>query len=265
MRRLAGLSEMGSDREERESIVSSLEKQLSEWVLRRHGKVFRLALILAIILLVFLTSLRFTIGGLKEWVQVDPAAILNISIQLFTIMNPISTIPTFLIYTGKLKEDERRKITSTTTMIVIVLLLTFTLFGPLILNALEVSVTNFRFGGGILLLILAIDMLGGMSRSKTIDVRQAAVVPLATPLLVGPGTMTTLIVLANTYAIVNVLVGGLIASIGVYLTLRFAPLLVSAIGNNGVQAVSRIMAVILAAIASQMIHLALLEWGIAKT
>jgi len=249
---------------EREGLVSSLEKQLSEWIVRRHSKVFRLALLLVIVLLVFLASFRFTVGGLKEWVQIDPAAILNISIQLFTIMNPISTIPTFLMYTGKLKEDERRKITSTTTMIVIALLLTFTLFGPLMLTALDVSVTNFRFGGGILLLILAIDMLGGMSRSKTIDVRQAAVVPLATPLLVGPGTMTTLIVLANTYALVNVLTGGLIAAAGVYLTLRFAPLLVSAVGNNGIQAASRIMAVILAAIASQMIHSALLEWGIAK-
>jgi len=249
---------------EREGLVSTLEKQLSEWIARRHSRVFRLALLLVIVLLVFLTSFRFTVGGLKEWVQVDPAAILNISIQLYTIMNPVSTIPTFLIYTGNLKRDERLKITSTITMIVIALLLTFTLFGPLILAALNVSVTNFRFGGGILLLILAIDMLGGMSRSKAIDVRQAAVVPLATPLLVGPGTMTTIIVLAGTYAIVNVLAGGLIAAIGVYLTLRLAPLSVSALGNNGVQAISRIMAVILAAIASQMIHSALLEWGIAR-
>jgi multiple antibiotic resistance protein len=252
-----------SGEKERERIVSSFEKQLSEWIIRRHGRVFRLALLLAVILLVFLTSFRFTVGGLKEWVQIEPAAVLNITIQLFTIMNPISTIPTFLIYTGKLKEDERRKITSTTTLIVIVLLLTFTLFGPLILAALDVSVTNFRFGGGILLLILAIDMLGGMSRSKAIDIKQVAVVPLATPLLVGPGTMTTLIVLSNAYTIVNVLIGGLIAAIGVYLTLRFAPLLVSAVGNNGVQAASRVMAVILAAIASQMIHSALLDWGIA--
>jgi multiple antibiotic resistance protein len=249
---------------EREGLVSSLEIQLSEWIARRHSRVFRLALLLVIVLLVFLTSFRFTVGGLKEWVQVDLAAILNISIQLYTIMNPVSTIPTFLIYTGNLKSDERLKITSTITIMVVVLLLTFTLFGPLTLAALNVSVTDFRLGGGVLLLILAIDMLSGMSRSKAIDVRQAAVVPLATPLLVGPGTMTTLIVLAGTYATVNVLAGGLIAALGVYLTLRFAPLLVSAVGNNGVQAISRIMAVILAAIASQMIHSALLEWGIAK-
>ncbi|MBS7616787.1 MarC family protein [Candidatus Bathyarchaeota archaeon] len=254
---------MSSEREH-EGRVASFERELGEWIARRHGRVFRLALILAIILLVILTSLRFTVGGLKEWVQVDPAAILNITIQLFTIMNPISTIPTFLIYTGNLKADERLKITSTTTMIVIVLLLTFTIFGQLILTALEVSVTNFRFGGGVLLLVLAIDMLGGMSRSKTLDLKQVAVVPLATPLLVGPGTMTTLIVLSNTYPIINVILGGLIAATGVYLTLRFSPLFVSAVGNNGVQAISRIMAVIIAAIASQMLHSALLDWGIAK-
>ncbi|MBS7646561.1 MAG: MarC family protein [Candidatus Bathyarchaeia archaeon] len=254
-----------SGEREHEGLVSSFERQLSEWIARKHGKVFRLALMLILVLLVFLTSFRLTVGGLKEWIQIDPAGILNVSIQLFTIMNPISAVPTFLIYTGRLRHDERLKIIGTTTMIVIALLLTFTLFGPLILNALEISVTNFRFGGGILLLILAIDMLGGMSRSKAIDIRQVAVVPLATPLLVGPGTMTTLIVLSSTYAIINVLIGGLIAAVGVYLTLRFAPLLVSAIGNNGVQAASRIMSVILAAIASQMIHSALMEWGIAKT
>ncbi len=108
-------------------------------------------------------------------------------------------------------------------------------------------------------------MLGGISRSKSIDLKQVAVVPLATPLLVGPGTMTTLIVLSHSYTIMNVLLGGLIATVGVYLTLRFSPVLVSAIGNNGVQAASRIMAVILAAIASQMIQSALLEWGIASS
>jgi len=254
---------MGEDKK-RESTVSVFEKQLSEWILRRHGKVFRWAIVLALVMLVFLTSFRLTVGGLREWVQVEPTAILNISIQLFAIMNPISAVPTFLIFTGNLKKAERQKIVNTTSMIVIVLLLTFTFFGPLILQALRISVDNFRFGGGILLLVLAIDMLGGMSRSKSVDLEQVAVVPLATPLLVGPGTMTTLIVLSNSYAIINVVLGGLIATVGVYLSLRFAPLLVSAIGKNGIQAVSRIMAVILAAIASQMIYSALYSWGIAK-
>lgn len=254
-----------SGRESHHSMLNSFEKQLSEWVMRKHAKVLRLALLIILALLVFLASFRFSVGGLKEWTQIDVAAIVNTAIQLFTIMNPISTLPTFLIYTGNLKEDERRKIVETTTLIVVALLLGFTLFGPLILSALNVSITNFRFGGGILLMILAVDMLGGMSRSKSIDLKQVAVVPLATPLLVGPGTMTTLIVLSNSYPIVNVLVGGLIAALGVYLTLHSAPVLVSIAGSNGIQAASRIMAVIIAAVASQMLYLALLDWGIAKT
>lgn len=241
-----------------------IEKQLGEWIMLKHPKVFRLSLILIIVLFIILVSFRFSMGGVTEWIQIEPTVVLSASIQLFTIMNPISTIPTFLIYTGGLDGEVRLKITGTIALIVMVLLLTFSLFGTIILSALNVSITSFRLGGGILLLVLAIDMLGGLSRSKTIDTSQVAVVPLATPLLVGPGTMTTVIVLSNSYPIVNVLLGALIATLGVYVTLRFAPILVSAIGNNGVQAVSRIMAVILAAVASQMIHSALLEWGIAR-
>jgi len=76
--------------------------------------------------------------------------------------------------------------------------------------------------------------------------------------------MTTLIVLSGTHAIINVLVGAIIAAAGVYLTLRFSPLLISLLGKNGIRTVSRIMSVILAAVAAQMIHSALYEWGIAK-
>jgi multiple antibiotic resistance protein len=107
-------------------------------------------------------------------------------------------------------------------------------------------------------------MLSGLSRSKSVELDQIAVVPLATPLLVGPGTMTALIALSGTHAIINVLIGSIIAAAGVYLTLRFSPLLVSLLGKNGIQTVSRIMAVILAAVAAQMIYSALHAWGIAK-
>jgi multiple antibiotic resistance protein len=253
---------MGEE-EKREKKVS-FERQLSEWIIGRHSRVFRVSLFVVLALLVFWVSFRLSAGGLREWVQVEPAVIVNISIQLYAIINPISAVPTFLMFTGNLKRNERQKIVNTITMIVIALILTFAFFGPILLQALDVSVANFRLGGGILLMILAVDMLGGISRSKSVDLQQVAVVPLATPLLVGPGTMTTLIVQANSYPIINVIVGGLIATIGVYITLWAAPMLASALGKNGIQALSRIMAVILAAIASQMIYLALYDWGIAK-
>ena len=56
----------------------SFERQLSEWIMRRHSRVFRVTLFLVLALLVFLTSLRLSSGGLREWVQVEPALIVNI-------------------------------------------------------------------------------------------------------------------------------------------------------------------------------------------
>jgi len=253
---------MNSDKTK--SRLPDLANEIREWLVGKYSRVLRFSLLVLIVALVSLASFRLTVGGAREYLAFDSAAVLATAIQLFAIMNPIGTIPIFLSFTSRLESNERQKIVNTTTTIITALLFTFSLFGPLILGALNVSVASFKLGGGILLLVLAIDMLSGLSRSKSVELDEVAVVPLATPLLVGPGTMTTLIVLSGTHAIINVLVGAIIAAAGVYLTLRFSPLLISLLGKNGIRTVSRIMSVILAAVAAQMIHSALYEWGIAK-
>jgi len=111
---------------------------------------------------------------------------------------------------------------------------------------------------------IAVEMLGGTPRSKSVDMTQVAIVPLATPLLVGPGTMTTLIVLAGTQHVINILIGGFLAVAIVFLMLRYSNRILQLIGKNGVIASGRLIAIILAAIAANMIHGALLAWGIAK-
>jgi len=253
---------MNSSKEK--SRLPGLANEIREWVTGKYSRVLRFSLLVLVVALASLASFRLAVGGVKEYLAINSAAVLATAIQLFAIMNPVSAVPIFLSFTSQLENHERQKIVNTATTIVIALLFIFSLFGLLILEALKVSVASFKLGGGILLLVLAIDMLGGLSRSKSVELDEVAVVPLATPLLVGPGTMTTLIVLSGTQAIINVLIGAVIAAAGVYLTLRFSPLLVSLLGKNGVQAVSRIMAVIIAAIAAQMIYSALNEWGIAK-
>jgi len=253
------------NREKTKSRLPDLANEIREWLIGKYSRVLRFSLLVLIITLVSLASFRLTVGGVKEYLAFDCAAVLAAAIQLFAIINPVGAIPVFLSFTSRLEKNERQKIVNTTTTIVVALLFVFSLFGPLILEALNVSVASFKIGGGVLLLVLAVDdMLTGLTRSKSVELDELAVVPLATPLLVGPGTMTTLIVLSSTHAIINVLVGAVIAAAGVYLTLRFSPLLSSLLGKNGVRTVSRIMSVILAAVAAQMIHSALYEWGIAK-
>jgi len=253
---------MSNDKEKRR--LPGLANEIREWVIGKYSRVLRYSLLVLIVALASLATFRLAVGGVKENLVLNSASILATTIQVFAIMNPISAVPIFLSFTSQLENHERQKIVNTTTTIVIALLFIFSLFGLLILEALNISIASFRLGGGLLLMVLAIDMLGGLSRSKSVELDEVAVVPLGTPLLVGPGTMTTLIVLSGTQAIINVLIGALIAAAGVYLTLRFSPLLVSLLGKNGVQAVSRLMAVIIAAMAAQMIYSALYTWGIAK-
>jgi len=169
------------------------------------------------------------------------------------------------MYTEGLTESNRSKIVHITSLFVFALVLTFALIGQLIINTLQITVPSFMLGGGILVMIIAINMLSGTVQSKTVNARQAALVPLATPLIVGPGTMATLIVLANTDNLIDVLVGGMLAAFAVFLILKYSDKIANLIGDNGIHAVSRLMAIILAAIAANMIHGALLAWGIAKS
>ena len=230
----------------------------------KHFRIVRWSVLVLVLALVGLVLAKLFTQGFKEIVSLDFRQIVNISIQLFAIINPFSALPTFLVFTDDLSEANRRKVVNTTTLIVLALVFSFALFGQLILNVLQVTVESFELGGGLLLMVIAIDMLGGTVRTKTVDMNQVAIVPLATPLLVGPGTMTTLIVLAGTQYLINVLVGGVVAVLAVYLVLRYSHRISAFIGKNGVMAGSRLMAIILAAIAANMIHGALLAWGIAK-
>jgi len=230
----------------------------------KHFNIIRGSVIVLVLALAGLVAARLFTQGFREIFTVDAREIVNISIQLFAIINPLSALPTFLIFTERLSQTNRRKVANTTTLIVLALVFSFALFGQLILNALQVTVESFELGGGLLLMVIAIDMLGGTVRTKTIDMNQIAIVPLATPLLVGPGTMTTLIVLAGTQHLINILLGGVVAAAAVFLVLRYSDRISHVIGKNGVLAGSRLMAIILAAIAANMIHGALFAWGIAK-
>ncbi len=245
-----------------EHIVKTPVNLLEHIALGRHSKLIQWSLVVLFMAVVGLFFVKqAAIGSIFS---VDTVQVLNIAIQLFAIINPMSVLPTFLVYTEGLAAGDRRKIANTTAIIVVTLIATFALFGQLILNSLQITLDSFKFGGGILLLVLAIDMLGGTARTKTVDTQQVAIVPLATPLLVGPGTMTTLIVLTNTQNLVNVMLGGLVAAMAVFLILRFSQGIVRVVGKNGLLALSRLMSIILAAVAANMLHGALKAWDIAK-
>ncbi len=173
-------------------------------------------------------------------------------IQLVAIMDPFGATVTFMGLTGHLGVEERRTVARHVFWAVLILLSILVVAGKGILLFFNISIPGLRLGGGILLLAIAVDMLGGMPRSKSLEPAEIAMVPLATPLLVGPGAMTTVILQTTQYNYASILLGVAAASLTTYLLLRYSEKAFSLMGVNAMKALGRFMAIIIAAIAADM-------------
>ncbi|MDX1443592.1 MAG: YchE family NAAT transporter [Gammaproteobacteria bacterium] len=188
---------------------------------------------------------------------------LKFFIGLIAILNPIGVIPIFINLTQQQDTAERNATARTTGMSVAIVLLVGLLAGEFILNVFGISIASFRVGGGILILLMAISMMNAtMSPARqtaeeardAIMKEQVAVVPLAIPLIAGPGAISTVIVYANR-ATENQLMHQAVLGVGVLLVaaliwfvFRMAEPLSRRLGRTGINVVTRIMGLIMAAI-----------------
>lgn len=178
-------------------------------------------------------------------------------IQLFAIMNPFSALPTFITLTQGLNKGEINSIVKKAMYAGLTIVVTFTLIGKYILEVFNISIAGLRIGGGIILLTIAIDMLGEEPRTKRMDPKDIAVVPIATPLIIGPGTITTILLLTSTnptlHNILLVLIAGIVACIASFTILRLGEVLVNILKVSTIRALGRFMAIIIAGVAVEMI------------
>ncbi len=193
--------------------------------------------------------------------------ILLMALRLYAVLDPFTVIPIYLSMTASVKPEERELVLKRALGFVALVLTAVALSGGSILTALGVTVSGFKMGGGILLLVIAIDELGKGPRTKEVEGVEAetlAIVPLATPLLVGPGTLTMLLMFLIDHSPLEVAAAALLACAATYVTLRAAHWITRVIGKSGALALGRFMAIILAAYAAEMIHSALIDWGVAR-
>jgi len=186
---------------------------------------------------------------------------------LFIIVNPIASVPIFMAMTERFKKEHRKVMVRRAVLIAAVVLIFFTYTGNAVFNLLGVEIYSFRIAGGILLFIIAIEMLFG-KRSRTESsaeeeeeaIKQrddVTVTPLAIPLLTGPGAITTGIVLINNAKgpadqialLINILLVFLLS----YIILSRSERVFDALGNTGTRVIVRIMGLLLASIAVQFI------------
>ncbi len=184
--------------------------------------------------------------------------LLAATIALLIILDPVGLIPIFMVLTHGATLEERRAILSRAVSVAFVLLLLFTFTGTGILRLFGITLSDFKIAGGILLLVIAVRIISGVRYGEAAEQRPG-VVPLAVPLLVGPGAITTTIVLIGTYGL-WVTVAAVILSFTVsFLIFRYVVYLYRILGKTGSDVIAKIMGMLLAAIAVQFVRQGLQE------
>ena len=190
----------------------------------------------------------------------------KIFISLFAIVDPIGMIPVIILFTAGMTTSQRNRIGRLASLTVLTILLTALFIGEPLLSFFGISINSFRLAGGILLMIMALKMLNenlyqlppetaGLSTEESRSV--LAIVPLSTPLLAGPGAISTVILDAHKaseyahYLSMSLII--LILSISVWLTFLIAPWVERRMGRTGIDIFTRLMGLILAAIAVEFI------------
>jgi MarC family membrane protein len=181
------------------------------------------------------------------------------------IVDPVAAIPTYLVITQQESPTERRRTARRACIAMTVLLVVFGATGTMLFRAFGITLAAFRTAGGLILWYVAMDMLHGERRTQ--EGREelyegqlkedVALTPLAIPMLAGPGAISTAIVLAgqahgaaqSAVVYVSIILTGLIS----YVSLRLGEPLLGRLGKTGIRVVTRIMGLILAAVAVQFV------------
>lgn len=190
----------------------------------------------------------------------------KIFISLFAILDPIGIIPVIILFTAGMSATQRNKTGRMASFGVFFILLIALFIGEPLLSFFGISINSFRLAGGILLMVMAFKMLEGNLKQltpgidgyATDDARSImAIVPLSTPLLAGPGSISTVILDAHKgsefahYLSMSFVI--FVLSLTVWLTFLAAPWVEKRLGTVGIDIFTRLMGLILAAIAVEFI------------
>ena len=169
---------------------------------------------------------------------------ISASMILFAVIDVIGNMPLILVLREKYKviESEKASITSLGIMIL------FLYLGEIILNLLGVDINSFAVAGSIIILFIATEMILGINLYKDKNPKTASIVPIAFPLIAGPGTLTTLISLRSEYEKINIILAIIINMIIVYMVLKSSEKIEKILGSQGIHIIRKVFGIILLAI-----------------
>ena len=175
-------------------------------------------------------------------------------LALFIVVDPFGNIPIFIGLTEKMERQQRKRVFHSATLIGFILLLVFALAGQQILAFFNISLYSFMIAGGVLLLIIAVKLLIEDEWKQPVgSLEKLSSVPIAMPLLVGPGAMTTTMLNFQAFGIIITVAAVAIVFLIVWVVLKLIDPIHRFMGKAGAAIVTRVMALLIAAIAVQYI------------
>ena len=190
-------------------------------------------------------------------------------ISLLALVDPLAALPMFIALTAHYTAVDKARVARTAGIAVVVIMAVAALLGGQIIALMGISIGAFKVGGGIILLLMALSMMNANTsgtRNTPAETEEAehkhsvAVVPLALPILVGPGTISTIIILADKAAtgkqpirdFAVILGASALIGITVWLAFRAAPRIAGFMGVTGINIATRVMGLLLAALAAEI-------------
>lgn len=172
----------------------------------------------------------------------------KVAVYLFPVIDILGNLPIILTLTkkhGRINSEQSALVAS-------ILMISFLFAGEMILNFMEIPIQAFAVGGAFILFILAVEMLLGVDFHKTEIPESVSIVPIAFPLLAGPGVLTTILSVGTVFSKVNIILAIIFNMVIVYIVMKFAKPIGDKIGKMGIIIVHKISGVILLALAIKL-------------
>ena len=197
--------------------------------------------------------------------------IIKIILAFMVLINPFGALTLFLDSTHGYSLNNRRKVARIACLTIFITISSFTLAGETLLKLLGISIGSFQLAGGILVFLIALNMMNGEGNpvkpdQENFDVDHlqgapptmaAAVVPIAIPMMIGPGGISTVIIYSSQVTgilqVSAILIAGLFISLFCYVALMAAGRISRLLGDTGLNIMSRIMGMLLAAVSIEII------------
>lgn len=174
-------------------------------------------------------------------------------VPLFIVIDAVGNLPFVISLSDVMSPRERTRMIRNAVITATVLGFFFLFLGQLVLNLMGISVGSFAIGGGIILLVLSVSYMMGGQSIDMVKEEMVAVVPIGTPLTMGPAAITTLLLLVTQFPVYYVVISFILNILIVYVIFISSNYIIRFLGQGGVKAVSKISSLLLAAIAVNMI------------